>query len=144
MNRQIIVISLIVAAILVIAMFIIVALKFKNTPQTIKIKTKKQEQKQLTLQDLINIASDRSSSKNELFEALKIFATSFKLPPKTDGKVSTEAKVYLRFIVALASNPKADAKLIAFMNNELKKANPEYLSEIETYEKEGIGRRTNF
>ena len=51
------------------------------------------------------------------------------------------AKVYLNFVLLVASHRNADAKLIAFMDEELKKANPEYKHEIDIYENEGINQR---
>ena len=139
MSREIIIAALIALFILIIAVLIAAVLKFKDVPakSIISEKTKRET----TLQDLLEIVRNKNSDKNELSEALKIFATSFKIPPKNGDKVSAEARAYLMFITILASHPKADAKFIAFMNNELKKANPAYSSEIDVYEKEGIKKR---
>ena len=139
MSREIIIAALIALFILIIAVLIAAVLKFKDVPakSIISEKTKRET----TLQDLLEIVRNKNSDKNELSEALKIFATSFKIPPKNGDKVSAEARAYLMFITILASHPKTDAKFIAFMNNELKKANPAYSSEIDVYEKEGVRKR---
>jgi hypothetical protein len=139
MSREIIIAALIALFILIIAVLIAAVLKFKDVPakSIISEKTKRET----TLQDLLEIVRNKNSDKKELSEALKIFATSFKIPPKNGDKVSAEARAYLMFITILASHPKTDAKFIAFMNNELKKANPAYSSEIDVYEKEGVRKR---
>ena len=135
MSREIIIAALIALFILIIAVLIAAVLKFKDAPA--KSISAEKTKRETTLQDLLEIVRN----KNELSEALKIFATSFKIPPKNGDKVSAEARAYLMFITILASHPKADAKFIAFMNNELKKANPAYFSEIDVYEKEGVRKR---
>ena len=56
-------------------------------------------------------------------------------------KAPSDAKAYLNFITILASHKNADAKLIAFMSNELKKKNPEYVAEIDYYEQLGTSQR---
>ena len=139
MSREIIIAALIALFILIIAVLIAAVLKFKDAPAKSIISEK--TTRETTLQDLLEIVRNKNSDKNELSEALKIFATSFKIPPKNGDKVSAEARAYLMFITILASHPKADAKFIAFMNNELKKANPAYSSEIDVYEKEGVRKR---
>lgn len=47
------------------------------------------------------------------------------------------AKVYLNFVLLVASHRNADAKIIAFMDSELKKSNPEYKKEITIFMKIG-------
>lgn len=49
--------------------------------------------------------------------------------------------MYLNFILLNAYHKNADAKLIAFMDEELKIPNPEYKTEIDIYENEGIHQR---
>ena len=53
------------------------------------------------------------------------------------------AKIYLNFVLLVASHRNADAKLIAFMDDVLKNANPLYKKEIDIYENEGINQRGN-
>ena len=52
-------------------------------------------------------------------------------------------KVYLNFVLLIASHKKSDAKLIAFMNTTLKKVNSDYGTEIDIYENEGLRQRMN-
>ena len=77
MSREIIIAALIALFILIIAVLIAAVLKFKDAPakSIISEKTKKET----TLQDLLEIVRNKNSDKNELSEALKIFATSFKI-----------------------------------------------------------------
>ena len=139
---QIFLIAILAAIFLIIvAALIFLVVKFKHSGKTAQNEPSKQEEKELTLQDLIDIASNPKSDKNDLFAALKIFAASFKIPPKQNGKASSDAKAYLNFITILTSHKNADAKLIAFMSNELKKKNPEYVAEIDYCEQLGTSKR---
>jgi len=94
----------------------------------------------ITLDDLLAVANDPGTSKNKLFSILRTFYSNFRLPPKKDGIAPEDAKEYLNFILAIASHKNADAKLIAFMTNELKKKNPEYAREIDAYEQKGMSQ----
>ena len=139
---QILLIAILAAIFLIIvAALIFLVVKFKHSSKTAQSEPTKQEEKELTLQDLIDIVSNPKSDKNDLFAALKIFAASFKIPPKQNGKAASDAKAHLNFITILASHKNADAKLIAFMSNELKKKNPEYVAEIDYYEQLGTSKR---
>lgn len=139
---QILLIAILAAIFLIIvAALIFLVVKFKHGDKTTQNAPAAKEEKELTLQDLIGIASDPKSDKNDLFTALKIFAASFKIPSKQNGKAASDAKAHLNFITVLASHKNADAKLIAFMSNELKKKNPEYVAEIDYYEQLGTSQR---
>ncbi|EKU12523.1 hypothetical protein CSUNSWCD_463 [Campylobacter showae CSUNSWCD] len=94
----------------------------------------------ITLDDLLAVANDPGTSKNKLFSILRTFSSNFRLPPKKDGVAPEDAKEYLNFILAIASHKNADAKLIAFMTNDLKKKNPEYAREIDVYEQKGTAK----
>ena len=141
MNQTLIIAILAAIFLIIVAALIFLVVKFKHSGKTAQNESAKQEEKELTLQDLIDIASNPKSDKNDLFVALKIFAASFKIPPKQNGKAPSDAKAYLNFITILASHKNADAKLIAFMSNELKKKNPEYVAEIDYYEQLGTSQR---
>jgi len=139
---QILLIAILAAIFLIIvAALIFLVIKFRHGDKTTQNAPATKEEKELTLQDLIGIASNPKSDKNDLFAALKIFAASFKIPPKQNGKAASDVKAHLNFITILASHKNADAKLIAFMSNELKKKNPEYVAEIDYYEQLGTSQR---
>ena len=139
---QILLIAILAAIFLIIvAALIFLVIKFRHGDKTTQNAPATKEEKELTLQDLIGIASNPKSDKNDLFAALKIFAASFKIPPKQNGKAASDVKAHLNFITILASHKHADAKLIAFMSNELKKKNPEYVAEIDYYEQLGTSQR---
>lgn len=95
------------------------------------------------LDDLLFIVSRRSSSKSELSSAAIEFVRKLPFPKKDSSKVPENAKEYLNFILLLASHKNTDAKLIAFVNKELKKRNPSYIKEIDIYEDQGIRQRKN-
>lgn len=95
------------------------------------------------LDDLLFIVSRRSSSKSELSSAAIEFVRKLPFPQKDSSKVPENAKEYLNFILLLASHKNTDAKLIAFVNKELKKRNPSYIKEIDIYEDQGIRQRKN-
>lgn len=142
MDTKILIIATLFVIFIILAVIIVMAvMRFSNTAIKNESSTPAQKPKELTLQDLIDTAENPKSDKNDLFVALKIFSNSFAIPRKNGSKAPPEAKLYLRFVSALASNPKADAKLIAFMNTELIKRNPDYAQEIDSYEKSGLSRR---
>ena len=140
MNQTLIIAILAAIFLIIVAALIFLVVKFKQGDKTTQNTPATKEEKELTLQDLINIAGNPKSDKNDLFAALKIFAASFKIPSKQNGKAPSDAKAYLNFITILASHKNADAKLIAFMTNELKKKNPEYAREIDAYEQKGMSQ----
>ncbi|AFL67845.1 hypothetical protein [Sulfurospirillum barnesii] len=137
----------IVAVILIvlISLFVIVV----NLQKTVIVKTKSvQEQEeekaqQMTIEALVDIASKRTSTRNELSAAILKVAKECPFPPKEKGLSPKSAKIYLNFILLIASHKNTDAKMIAFMNEELKKMNPSYKHEIDIYESEGIHQRSN-
>ncbi|QCD52208.1 fatty-acid--CoA ligase [Campylobacter sp. RM16192] len=144
MGEKSLFIAIILVAVLVfigILLLTFFKLKSKNEKpqkQTAKTKTNNED---ITFNQLLDIISNPNSTKNNLFSALKIFTNQFIIPPKKNGQLTDEAKTYLKFVLIMASHKNADAKLIAFMNNELKKKNPEYAREIEVYEEQGRLRR---
>ena len=132
MNQTLIIAILAVIFLIIVAALIFLVVKFKLGGKTAQNAPAKQEEKELTLQDLIGIV---------LLAALKTFAASFNIPSKQNGKSANDAKAHLNFITLLASHKNADAKLIAFMSNELKKKNPEYIAEIDYHEQLGTSQR---
>ena len=142
MDTKFIVISMtIVAVLVVLTILLFVLFKFKSANKELLKKIESAKNATSDLISLLNIVSDQNSSRNELDGAIRIFIKEFKIPTKTDGKIPKEAKNYLQFALLLASHKRADAKLIAFMSNEIKKKNPEYADEIEFYEEQGRIRR---
>ena len=131
MNQTAVVIILATVILILVASLIFLAAKLGGDKIAASAAAKEAAERGVTLDDLFTVASDPNTSKN------KLFSTNFRLPPKKDGVAPDEAKEYLNFITALASHKNADAKLIAFMSNELKKKNPEYVREIEAYEQKG-------
>ena len=117
----------------------------KNDSKPTKSKTTKAPPPKNTLriEDLVNIAANQNSTKNDLTNAVLKVSKDFPFPTKIKGRVNKESKVYLNFVLLVASHPRADAKLVAFMNTELKKKNKEYSQEIDIYESEGIRQRSN-
>ena len=102
----------------------------------------KSENKQLTIKDMLEIVKNKQSTKNDILRAVIIVAKKMKFPTKKkDGKLTPDAIDYLNFILHAILNKRSDAKLIAFMNKELKTANPAYSSEIDKYEAMGIQAR---
>ncbi|QKF91841.1 fatty-acid--CoA ligase [Campylobacter sp. CCUG 57310] len=143
-TKSIVIISLIIAVAAVIAILLLIIFKLRRTPQSrpkVSSEPALKTDENINLNSLLDIVANKSSTKDELFGALKIFTDKFSIPAKQKGKIPNEAKAYLSFILLLASHSNADAKLIAFMNNELKKKNPTYANEIELYEEQGKARR---
>jgi len=116
----------------------------KPAPSTSKTKKKVREKsKQITIQDMVEIAANSKSTKNDLTNAAVKVAKKLPFPKKVKGKLPKGIKVYLNFVLLIASHKQADAKLIAFANAELKKTNKEYSTEIDIYENEGLRQRAN-
>ena len=133
-----------VIAIVLISLFIIVANLQKTVVEVIH-HTKEEEAKdqKVAIEALVDIAARRSTSRNDLTNAILKAAKECPFPEKQKGIAPKITKVYLNFVLLVASHRNADAKLIAFMDEELKKANPTYKHEIDVYENEGINQRGN-
>lgn len=134
-----------VIVIVLISLFIVVI----NMQKTVMVhtqsagKNKKHEGKKISIEELVERVAKRKTSRNELTAAIMKAAKECPFPQKTKGIAPKSAKVYLNFVLLVASHHNADAKLIVFMDEELKKANPEYKTEIDIYENEGINQRGN-
>ena len=134
-----------VILIVVISLFIVVA----NLQKTVVIKvndTKSstaEEKAKTRIEEMVEIAAKRTSSKNDLTSAILKVAQECPFPEKIKGAAPKKAKIYLNFVLLVASHREADAKLIAFMDDELKRANPHYRTEIDIYENEGIHQKGN-
>ncbi len=144
-ENYLIIVIVAVIIIVLVSLFIVVmnlqktVIVEKKTPQEIK----EEEARKIAIEELVEIAAKRTSTKNELSAAILKAAKECSFPPKEKGVFPKSAKVYLNFILLIASHKNTDAKMIAFMDTELKKANPEYKQEIDIYENEGIHQRGN-
>ena len=144
-ENHIIIAIVAVIAIVLISLFIVVA----NLQKTVVIRVKEttpkevEEARRIAIEELIELVAKRTTSKNDLTAAILKASKECPFPKKTKGIAPKSAKVYLNFVLLIASHHNADAKLIAFMDEELKKANPDYKTEIDIYESEGIHQRGN-
>lgn len=136
---------LLIVALSVIVMMILIAILKNVRPSSSVIpsynKSDSRSKEKITIEKLVDIAADRNSTKNDLTKAILELSRHFPFPNKLKGKITTEGKVYLNFVLLVASHRNADAKLVAFMNTELKKKNDDYTKEIDIYESEGIRQR---
>jgi len=99
--------------------------------------------KKYTIENMVELAANRNTTKNDLTNAILKVSKEFIFPSKVKGKTPKGIKIYLNFVLLVASHKKSDAKLIAFMSTTLKKANQEYSKEIDIYENEGLRQRAN-
>jgi len=131
--------------IIIFLVFIVVFYFMKKpAPNTTETKKKtRQKSKKITIHDMVEIAANSKSTKNDLTNATVQVAKKLPFPKKVKGKLPKGIKVYLNFVLLIASHKQADAKLIAFANAELKKTNKEYSTEIDIYENEGLRQRAN-
>ncbi|WP_333803360.1 hypothetical protein [Sulfurospirillum sp.] len=143
-ENYLIITVVLVISIVIISLFIVVANMQKTVIVEVK-HTEAQEEKarKIAIEALIDIAAKRTSSRNDLTNAILKAAKECPFPAKEKGIAPKVSKIYLNFVLLIASHPNADAKLIAFMDEELKKANPDYKREIDMYENEGINQRGN-
>jgi len=131
-----------VIAIVIISLFIVVANLQKTVViETIPSQVEQEKARKIAIEAMVEIAAKRTSTRNDLTNAILQVAKACPFPEKQKGMTPKMAKVYLNFVLLVASHRNADAKLIAFMDEELKKANPEYKQEIDIYENEGINQR---
>lgn len=133
-----------VIAIVLISLFIVVY----NLQKTVVVKVthphvEEEKASKIAIEALIDIVVKRTASHNDLTNAVLKAAKECPFPAKEKGVAPKVSKIYLNFVLLVASHRNADAKLIAFMDEELKKANPEYKREIDMYENEGINQRGN-
>ncbi|WP_263831968.1 hypothetical protein [Sulfurospirillum oryzae] len=133
-----------VIAIVLISLFIVVA-NLQKTVVEVTHHSKEEDAKaqKIAIEALVEIAAKRTSTRNDLTNAILRAAKECPFPTKEKGMAPKLSKVYLNFVLLIASHRNADAKLIAFMDEELKKANPTYKQEIDMYENEGINQRGN-
>ena len=146
MNEKYIFIAIIVVIIFVATALLLI---LKNSNNTTIIINKKQNKKPTTykknfnIKDMTEIAANRNSSEEELKKAVNYVKKNLPFPKKTNYKLPKDIKIYLNFVLLIASHKNADATLIAYMDRELKKANPHYNTEIDIYENEGLKERSN-
>ena len=134
----------VIVIILISLFFVITNLQKTIIIREIKAQEEKVErQKKASIEMMVELVSKRNTSKNDLTAAIFEVAKNCPFPAKTKGIAPNNAKMYLNFILLVASHKNADAKLIAFMDEELKKTNAEYKTEIDIYENEGIHQRGN-
>jgi len=138
------IVSLIVALLIIIILVLVVVVSSMGK-KTKKVKVVKKEGivkgRKYTIENMVELAANRNTTKNDLTNAILKVSKEFIFPSKTKGKMPKGIKIYLNFVLLIASHKKADAKLIAFMNTTLKKANKEYSTEIDIYENEGLKQR---
>ncbi len=146
MEEKGLIVSLIVALFIIIVLVLVVVL-FSTGQKNRKIKVvkkhNKEREKKYTIENMVEIAANRNSTKNDLTNAIMKVSKEFVFPKKIKGKLPKGIKVYLNFVLLVTSHKKSDAKLIAFMNTTLKKVNSDYGTEIDIYENEGLRQRAN-
>ena len=146
MNTKYILIGIVIIIIAII--FIVMILIVKNSNKTIIISKEQNKKptinkKNFTIKDMSEIAAKRKSSREELKKAVDYVAKNLPFPKKTNHKLPKDIKIYLNFVLLIASHKNADAALIAYMDRELKKVNQQYNIEIDIYENEGLKERSN-
>ena len=137
-------VALVVALVVIIILVLVVVLSSASSKKTKILKKKSlSKEKKYTIEDMVDLAANRNSTKNDLTNAVLKVSKEFIFPKKVKGKLPKGIEVYLNFILLVASHKKSDAKLIAFMSTTLKEANKEYSKEIDIYENEGLRQRAN-
>ncbi|MFK5880698.1 MAG: hypothetical protein QM482_00650 [Sulfurospirillum sp.] len=143
MSEKYILISIVVAIIVIIFIVLLLIVKNNNEKVVIVKKTIKkiQKKKKVTIKDMTELAARKNASCDDLKKAIDIVKKDLVFPKKIKYKLPKDIKVYLNFVLLVASHKNADAKLIAYMDRELKKSNPGYTTEIDIYENEGLKER---
>ncbi len=146
MDQKTLIIIIVLIFIFLFIMLISALLVARSSKEEIVYKKKRSKIKKdikTDIKDMINIVKNRDTDRNDLAKAVIKVAKECKFPEKKSEVLTKEAKTYLTFVLLLCSHKNADAKLIAFANEELKKTNPQYIKEIDIYENEGIKERGN-
>jgi len=146
MNEKYIFIAIIVVIIFVATALLLILKNSKNTTIIINKEQNKKStiyKENFNIKDMSEIAAKRKSSKEELKKAINYVKNNLPFPKKTNYKMPKDIKIYLNFVLLIASHKNADAALIAYMDRELKKVNPQYNTEIDIYENEGLKERSN-
>ncbi len=145
MSEKYILVTIVVAIVLII--FTVLILIVKNSTKKVvvvkKVPSKKVEKRKFTIKDMTEIAARKDTSYDDLKKAIDIVKRDLIFPKKIKYKLPKDIKIYLNFVLLVASHKNADAKLIAYMDRELKKANPSYATEIDIYENEGLKEKAN-
>ncbi len=110
---------------------------------TSKVKPKSEKKSKSLIYTYLEIASSKDTSPQKLQEAINAVVSSCPFPEKEGIKVPPNAKPYLDFIFLAVCNKHSNAKMIAKMNQDLKRANPDYRDEIDIYENKAIESRIN-
>jgi len=146
MSEKYILISIVTAIIIIIFIALILIVK-SNSKKVVVVKkvavNKKTEKQSFTIKDMTEIAARKNTSYDDLKKAIDIVKKDLLFPKKIKYKLPKDIKIYLNFVLLVASHKNADAKLIAYMDRELKKANPQYSTEIDIYENEGLKERSS-
>ncbi len=130
--------ALLILIIAVLSIFVLVVLSLIIKKSSSKNTTKS---KQKTINDYVRIVSSPNTSTKELEKTIDIVLNLYPFPKKTSYKAPPESKPYLDFIFFIAHHKNANAKMIADLNRNLKKINPNYKEEIDAYEEEGLSKR---
>ncbi len=134
--------GIVIVAVIVISVLIINMKKSKAALKEDSSKKREDLEPEITFDDLLRIVKSKQSTKNDLTKAIIKAARDFPFPQKKGNSLSNEAKKYLNFVFLTAAHPNADAKMIAFMDKELKRVNPSYKMEIDVYEDRGVNGRS--
>ena len=133
----------VIIIILISLVIVFVNLQKSAIAKVLEKQKEESEQKKLTIEALVELVAKRATSKNDLTLAILEVAKNCPFPKKIKGISPKSAKMYLNFVLLISSHKNADAKLIAFMDEQLKNTNPDYKTEIDIYEGEGIHQRGN-
>lgn len=135
------IVAIIIILISLIIFVIFLTKKDKGVKEPEVQNIQKEQKNGIGINEILEIVSNPATSKNQLFNAARILFKEFSIPPKVNGEIPDSAKPFFSFILLLASHPNADAKLISYVNLEMKSKNPSYSSEIDSYEEQGISSR---
>lgn len=128
-------IAIVILALVAIFGVVVFIFMIKKSPSTEQAKIPKN----YSLDELIKIvASERNQDK--LKEIIDLYLATQPFEAKSKSLSPSMAKK-LDFITAAATNPTINAKLIVYLNKELKSKYSAYKSDIETYEKIGLAKR---
>lgn len=144
MNNIVLGVIIFIIIVLVVMTALVVNIAFKNKkskPNLASNTNLDQRDRNLTINDLITIVSDPNSSKETIFKTVRYFISNFKFPQKQDG-VSLETNIYLHFVTLVSKHRNSDAKIISYLNNEIKKSNPNYGLEVDKAEANGMNGRS--
>ena len=134
--------------VVILGLLIFLFLYMQNSKKTVKIKKKTKQTKEakkeenLNLDDLLAIIRRKSTTTQELSDALdQIIKHYGKIHPKLGIRPHPDFDIYSEVLFRICRHPNTNKDIIIKFDKELEKLNPEYVQEINEAISKGLNSR---